>query len=163
MFWEWWHLCSSQLFTVQTTAADEDLTLFLLFCLTDRSISGFMNSSLSCRSEPWTEQLQSCLACLGHHRALCFCLCVVSLGCQAHLSFLSRDVTFSVLEAPVQKEVERVVSDQRKVSFPTKVKSQIWLFWGSEHRLCPWWSWAVHMSRKVRLKPNFEQCKQEGE
>lgn len=111
----------------------------------------------------WTEQLQSCLDCLGHHRALRFCLCVVSSGCWACHSFLSRDVTFSVLEAPVQKEVERVVSDQRKVSFPTKVKGQIWLFWGSEHRLCPWWSWAVHMSWRICLKPNFEQCKQEGE
>lgn len=58
---------------------------------------------------------------------------VIMSACWTGDILLSRDIMFMDLEAPVQREVERVVSDQITVS----LKSNL-MFLGSEHRACLW-------------------------
>ena len=55
----------------------------LLLLMTSLCFSSFVWLIAASLTSAWTEQLQSCLYCLGHRRALCFCLCVLSSACWA--------------------------------------------------------------------------------
>ncbi len=86
--------------------------------------------------------------------SLCVFLRVVSAHC-----FLSRHVyvVLIILEAPAQKEVECVVSDEGGVKFQSRSKVRFGILGSEQMCLCG----ALEMSIIICLKPNYVQCKQE--
>lgn len=88
------------------------------------------------------------LDCFGHRT---FSVFGIRFTCSLH----HRHVFF--LEAPVQREVERVVSDQIVFQESSKVKFGPR---GSEHWTCLRWRGVVKISVIIFLKPNYVQCKQ---